>query len=173
MNLNDIAFPVFYVGKEPMQEGNISYFVFKTKNLEDDVYKVKVLDDKSIDANTLAKRRLLLSNNGVDLYDLKYAIYFIGDLIKITKGTTWFIDSSGKIFNYKKSKRCKLVFKKLKNKLNYNGTNLLEVEGYSNRFKVLYEPEPNKTWAAILLTPTGPVLYGLYDKQYKDTARYI
>jgi hypothetical protein len=173
MNLSELHFPVFYIGKQPNIEGNISFFITRKKMIESDIDYIKVIDDKSVLGNTLAERRLALASQGVALYKLKYAIYFLQDMIKITKGETWFIDSAGNLFKYKKSKSCRLVFKKVLKTLNHSGVFVLEVEGIPTRYKTLYPASPDQTWAGILYTPDGPLLYGLYNKYYEDTRRFI
>jgi hypothetical protein len=57
--------------------------------------------------------------------------------------------------------------------LNHSGVFVLEVEGIPTRYKTLYPANPDQTWAGILYTPDGPLLYGLYNKYYEDTRRFI
>jgi hypothetical protein len=66
-----------------------------------------------------------------------------------------------------------LVFKKVKKLIHGNGVHLVEVEGYNTRFKTLLASNPYHNWAGILKTPLGPILYGLFDREYKSTFRKI
>jgi hypothetical protein len=173
MNLADIAFPAYLLGKEPITENNVTFFLYRKKNLEDDVNIIKIIDDKNKPGNTLAERRLQVFKSGDMLYNIKYGVYFVGDLIKISKGNTWFIDSNGKVFNYKKTRRVPLVFKKIKKVIQHSAGVLIEVEGMVTRFKTLYAPTEDQKWAGILLLPEGTVLYGMFDKKYDDTVRAV
>ena len=173
VNLNEIQFPIYLLGKEPITEGKVTFFLYRKKNLEDDVNIIKIIDDKTFSGKTLAERRLQIKNTGADLYNIKYAIFFISDLVKISKGSTWFIDSSGKVFKYKKTRRVPLVFKKVKKLIHHSTGVLVEVEGIVSRFKTLYAPTALQNWAGILVLPEGLLLYGLFDKQYENTIRMI
>lgn len=167
---------MYLLGKrEPIQEGGLSYYLYVQVVVDGpDVDVVKVIDDKSLPQTTLGRRRLALKAQGKTLQKIRYAVYFLADLVKLTKGQTWFIDSVGKIFCYKKSTRAPLVFKKIKQVLrNSSGAVVLEVEGVPTRFKILYAPKPTEKWAGVLKVGLGWVLYGLYEQQYKDTYKMI
>lgn len=173
MNLGEIHFPVYLLGKEPLIENGVVFFLYRKKNLEDDVDIIKIIDDKNLSGKTLAERRLQIRNTGADLYTIKYAVFFISDLVKLSRGSTWFIDSSGKVFKYKKTKRVPLVFKKVKKVIQHSTGVLVEVEGIVQRFKTLYAPTTTQNWAGLLVLPEGYLLYGLFDKKYEDTIRMI
>lgn len=173
MNLNEIVFPVFQLGQKPLEEGGVLFFAFKKETKEEDFEVIKIVDDKNLTGKTLGERRLKAEANGATLFNLKYAIYFLGDLIKISRASVWYIDSHGKLFQYKKSTRVPLVFKKVKKLINGNGVHLVEVEGYNTRFKTLLAPNLQYKWAGILHTTFGPILYGLFDREYKSTFRKI
>jgi hypothetical protein len=173
MNLNEIAFPVFQLGQKPSEEGGVLFFAFKKETKEEDFEVIKVVDDKNLEGITLGERRIKAKVSGATLFNLKYAIYFLGDLIKISRASVWYIDSHGKLFQYKKSTRVPLVFKKVKKRIHANGVHLVEVEGYNTRFKTLLAPNLLHNWAGILKTPLGPILYGLFDREYKSTFRKI
>lgn len=176
MNLSEITYPVYLLGKqEPIQDGGLSYYLY-VQVVRDgaDIDVIKIVDDKSVDQPTLGRRRLALKAQGKTLQKLRYAVYFLADLVKLSKGQTWFIDSVGKIFSYKKSTRAPLVFKKIKQVLrNDAGSVIVEVEGVSTRFKIIYAPKPTEKWAGLLKVGLGWVLYGLYENQHKDTYKMI
>jgi len=86
----------------------------------------------------------------------------------------WFIDSVGRVFQYKKTTRAKLRFYKVKTVLPVNGIGaVIEVEGLPQRFKVLYRPVDNHAWAGVLEFSGIKFLYGLYDQYYKETWRLV
>jgi hypothetical protein len=144
--------------------------------LEDNTEKqtYSVIDDKNIPAPTLAKRRLIMANQGVRLKPLGTAVFFLGDFIKIAIPTMWFIDSSGQVFRYKKSTKAKLTFRKIVFKHNIpTGGAILQVEGISSRFKCLFAPRPDEQYAGILHMGLSYILYGVYDTKYDSTWRMV
>lgn len=176
IELSNIAFPVFKIGKnKPLFENNI-YFYVLGKDLEysDAEYKILVLDDKNKSGETLALRRLQLKAEGVELYGLSKAIFFLGDLIKLAKKNVWFVDSMGYVFEYEKTKRVPLVYKKIKSITPITtGGALIEVEGLSERFKTLFAPMYDEKYAGLLVMDKAHILYGLYDAAYKNTYRAV
>ena len=119
-------------------------------------------------------RRLNLKNNGVALSKLRHAVFFLGDMIKLSKAGTWFIDSEGTVFEYRKSKRVPLVFKPLSQVIPIRtGGAIVEVQGVGTRFKVLHAPNQACKYAGLLLVGTGYLLYGLYEDKLPDTVRMV
>lgn len=176
MKLHDIHFPIYRLGSaKPVQHEGISFFLH-VKDHDDkapeDVYLI--VDDKNIPGDSLARRRLQLAKLGVVLFKLSNAIFFIADMLKFTKGTTWFIDSSGFIFEYKKTKTVPLIFKKVSKLIPINtGGAIVEVEGMAHRFKILFMPTVEQKYVGLLKLNKGYILYGLYDKLYNNTVRMI
>ena len=136
--------------------------------------KYKVVDDHNLPGETLAQRRLQLTVDGVPLAKLSNAVYFLGDLIKIADPKLWFIDSRGKIFNYKRATRAKLKFYKI-SRLHAikTGGVVVEVEGLSQRFKALYRPTEDKQYVGILHFGVALIFYGFYDQMYDETWRLV
>ncbi len=169
--LSNIQFPVYLVGEEkPQEDSGVLFFHRIDKEGEETLF---VLDDINMPGNTLAMRRLqVLSENRV-LYKINYALFFIADLIKVCSPSKWFIDSTGKIFRYTKSKSVNLVFKKIKQIIRLEtGGAVIEVEGISTRFKTLFAPNDEK-FAGVLQVGLGYILYGLYVEKPNDTRRKI
>lgn len=165
MNLADISFPVYMLGYEkPSESEDVIYYIRSDK--------LKVIDDRTIDLPTLADRRLEIKRNGGDLYNIHTAVFFLGDFIKISKPTIWFIDSNGKVFNHKKSISMTLIFRKIEQVLSTNSGYIIEVYGINTRFKCLYAPK-DKKYAGILKNGSSYILYGLYDEPYKETRRMV
>ena len=175
ISLSDIAFPVYVIGeKNPITEEKVTFFLF-TKNEE---YHTVVVDDKNIPQSSLAMRRLTLASKNIKLHPLKKAIFFLGDLIKIAKSTTWFIDSNGQLLNYVKKKKVNLEYLPITNiKPIGTGGSMIEVKSIPSRFKTLLDVTKTfrvkPTHAGILRLGMSNILYGLYDQEYKDTKRWI
>lgn len=176
MRLSDIQFPVFKLGADaPIIHDGISFYM-RVKEHDDrapeDVYLI--VDDKNIPGDSLARRRLHLRKNNENLYNLNKAIFFLADMLKLTKGTTWFIDSTGYIFEYRKTKRVPLVFKKINKIIPIpTGGVIVQVDGIASRFKALFMPTIECKYAGLLKIGKGYILYGLYDKLYDNTVRMI
>lgn len=176
INLKEICFPVFKLGSiKPQTEEGIVFYLSRLIDDGTDVTSIKIVDDTSIEKPTLGLRRLELYKQGIPLKRIPYAIFFLGDFIKLATSTTWFIDNNGRVFNYKKSRFVKLVFKKIKNIHNIlSGGSIIEVEGIPSRFKTLYSPTSRVKYAGVLMDGiSSNILYGLYIDKPKDTKRKI
>lgn len=176
MNLGDLVFPVYVVGKEePLVDDGVAFYAYVKTSVEgDDTDHVKVLDDKNLPQPSLATRRLILRDRGVPLHKLSKAIFFLGDLIKIADAKTWFIDSNGKVFNYRKTKRVPLLFKKIANITPLKGGGaIIEVEGIGTRFKTLLAPTRQEKYAGLLKVGIAYILYGLYKEDQPQSYRNI
>ena len=174
--LEKLTFPVFLIGKEePIFENGISYFYYiKVVKEGDDVEKMLVVDNKNVPGDTLSRRRLWMKNKGIALKKLKRAIFYFHDLVKACKGSTWFIDSKGLIFKYKKTTRLPIEYKKIKKVIHSSpGVVILEVEGVPTRFKILYAPNPTMKYAGVLRMGMGYVLYGFFEKPLPSTWKMI
>ncbi|CAB4134234.1 hypothetical protein UFOVP273_31 [uncultured Caudovirales phage] len=177
IGLFNISFPVYHLGKDaPIFDNGVHYYLLG-KDIHEPDAKVKILvvDDKNRKEPTLARRRLAMKSEGVELKNLKKAIFFISDLIKLTEGGTWFIDTEGTVFEYRKNTRVKLTFKEITTIIPIaSGGAIVEVKGMAQRFKVLHTPRLDEVKAAGLLYYNGTyILYGLYDRVYDDTIKMI
>ena len=175
MDLSKISFPVYKLGKEaPIEEDGVSFYAKIYEGDSVRKFLPLIVDDKNKKGESLARRRLLLKNEDVKLYSLKLAIFFIADLVKLTKGSTWYIDSTGKIFEYRKSTSVPLIFKKVSKIIPIKtGGATIEVEGMPHRYKTLFLPRIEQKYAGLLKLGKGYILYGLYDKLYPNTRRKI
>jgi hypothetical protein len=133
----------------------------------------RLVDDKNVNKPTLGLRRLALKGRA-SLFPIKTAIYFLADLIKLAKATTWFIDSTGQVFQHRKTTRAKLVTKRISQVLPAQALGcVLEIEGLSQRFKSMQRPTELQQWAGLLKINNGYVLYGFYEHPIKDTWRLV
>lgn len=176
ISFDKISFPVYHLGRnKPEIENGLAYFYYTQHHKTGEVTETKtVVDDKNQSGGSLAMRRLQLKQNGVNLHKLKYALFFISDLIKMTKMGSWFIDSEGQIFEYAKTKRVPLVFRPITQLIPIKtGGCIVEVRGEGNRFKTLHAPKGFEKYAGLLLVGTGSILYGLYSEKLQDTVRMV
>lgn len=174
--LDKIVFPVFVIGKEdPIIEDGASYFYYiKVVKEGDDEDKILYIDDKKCPGSNLARRRLWMKTNGRALKKLKRALFYFHDLVKVAKGATWFIDSNGLIFKYKKTLRLPIEYKKVKKVIHSGpGVVLVELEGVATRFKILYAPNPTQKYAGVLRMSMGYILYGFFEEPGPSTWKMI
>lgn len=178
MDLSTINWPVFKLGEHrPHCEDGVVFYSKEYVDLQTGEVRqgLRVVDDKSIPGNSLGMRRLKLKfQEEVKLFPIRTAVYYLQDLIKLAKQTSWFIDSQGAVFQYRKSTRAKLTFHKIKKILPVEGMGcIIEVEGIPQRFKCLYHPKPEQAYAGVLRWGLGYILYGFYHEQLKPSYRKV
>ncbi len=162
--------------KEPTQYNGLVFF--HTEYVDEtniSSLTIKIIDDKNLPQKTLGLRRLALQKDAnIKLHKISTAIYFLADLIKLAKASTWFIDNSGKVFQWKKYTRAKLTAKKIKQVLPADGIGcVLEVEGLSQRFKSLQRPQDFHHYAVFLVINKIYLLYGLSETATNDSWRLV
>lgn len=172
MKLQEISWPVYKIGStRPQTEGGVIFYYHESAKGP----VLEIIDDQNISGSNLAVRRMriVMADNEVKLYKIKYAIFFIADLVKMAKANVWFIDSAGKVFQYVKSKFVPLVFKKITNVIRDVSCYLIEVEGSPVRYKVLYPPTDAQKYAGLLVLGKGYIIYGFYEELHTTTYRKI
>lgn len=174
--MKDLVWPVYRLGeKKPTVEDGVVFYQAEYADIDTATTRknIRVVDDRNIDKATLGLRRLIVTQTR-SLFPIGSAVYFLIDLIKLAKSTTWFIDSQGKIFQHKKIKRAKLKTHKISQVLPASGIGcVLEVEGLVFRFKSMKAPESWEQYAGILYVDGGHMLYGYYEYPIKDTWRMV
>lgn len=171
--LETINWPVYKLGEnEPQIKEGVIFYLSEILDNEDNLISVyKLVDDKNIDKSTIGLRRLQLPQD--KLFKISTAIYMLQDLIKLAKPTSWFIDTAGKVFQYKKSTRAKLKTHTIKQVLPVNGIGcVLEIEGLSERFKSLSIPN-NQPYAVMLYYNGKVLLYGLSATKVDSSWRLV
>lgn len=175
--LKDIAWPVFRL-KELKPEKEDGRIFYRSEFLDhDDVgirTNIRIVDDKNVSGKNLGMRRLRLAVDEVPLFPIHRAIYFLGDLLKQAKPTTWFVDSNGSLFQFTKSSRAKLTCHKIKNLFPTDGIGVVvEVQGISSRFKTIYRPSPLEIYAGILTVGMTHIFYGFYEEPFPQSWRRV
>jgi hypothetical protein len=177
IDLVNLTWPVYRVGEtEPFVDKGVTSFLTKMEDEDGTVtYREHVVDDKNLPGPTLSARRIKMLGQNRNMFQLKRALFFIGDLLKTAKSTTWFIDSAGLLFNHKKSRMVPLEYLRIERitPLAAGGA-IIEVRGTITRFKVMLAPEPGATHVGVLRPgPSQYLLYGVYNEAYKNTRRMI
>lgn len=176
IQLQDLVWPVFRLGeKQPQVQDLVVFYSTEYTDLDTDsaAHTLRIVDDRSIPKPSLGQRRLQLKNSA-KLFPIGTAVYFLADLIKLAKPTTWFIDSQGRVFQHKKSTRAKLASYKIKKVLPVQGVGcVLELDGISTRFKSIHRPQAEETYAAVISWNKVQLLYGYLTHPIKTTWRLV
>ena len=164
--LKDIKFPVYPIRSydKLWEENNILYI--------DTGCRVRIIDNKNF-SGSFGNRRAQVDPK--ELYRLQ-SLPTIKSLIKYKSINNIFIDSTGELFKYTKTKMVPLVYKKIIKREKVEGLGyLIWVSDIDNPFHipaVYYDPFVE--YARILLTGNfGPMLYDFTTKSDKDTRRKI
>lgn len=177
MNLTEITWPVFRLSeKPPVQRDNLVFFFTEyVTETNEPVGSIRIVDDRGLPQATLGLRRLALAADPqTKLHPIRTAIYFLADLVKLAKSTTWFIDNSGRVFQYEKNTRAKLTTKKIKQVLPADGLGcVVELEGISSRFKCMRRPAEHQGYARVLQHGMGFLFYGFCEEVKADTWRMV
>ena len=175
--LREIVWPVYRLGdKQPTIDGGLVYYHTEyVSETNTPSLTLRIVDDKSIPQPTLGRRRLQLGlDASVTLFPIRTAIYLLADLIKLAKSSAWFIDDSGRVFQYKKQTRAKLVTHKIKQVLPVSGIGcVLELEGLVQRFKSLHHPNDYQQYAVLLYINKTYIFYGLSETHLKPSWRLV
>lgn len=177
ISLMEISYPVFRLGNEkPLVEDGVVLYLSRIRDEDSSEIRTtyKIIDDQNVPGDSLAARRLRLLSDSVPLKKLSVAIFFLGDLIKLAKSSTWFIDSMGNVFRYLKSTRVVLEIKRItRTILIPSGGAIIEVEGLPSRFKCMYKPAADEKYAGIIKYGLSYILYGFYTEKLDNTWRLI
>ena len=178
INLTEIRYPVFKLPKSasPIVEGPLTFVYSAQYDEEAEEYydNIRIVDDKRIPGDSLSRRRLILLDSGKILQKISKAIFFLGDLVKSADRNDHFIDSNGRLFQYKKTTRAKLTFHKVTNVIPIpTGGALLDIKDIPSRMKVLFAPEKQDIYAGILHMGLANILYGIYEQPYKSSWRMV
>lgn len=176
MNLAEVHFPVFRLSKKPITSDGVLFFVTETFDVDSATYsrKVRIVDDKNIPHTTLSRRRLALKEGEAPLHRLHIAIFGPGDLIRLSKKSTWWIDSAGTLFQYHKTAFVPLVCKPIKKILPAKTIGcIVEVEGIGARFKTIFRIPSSHKYAMLLKIGSSYAFYATSEQPVKNSKRKV
>lgn len=158
--------------KPSQHEGLVFYHTHYVDHDNIENVNIRIVDDANLSGKTLGLRRLQLQDE--KLFPIRTAIYFLADLVKLAKSTTWFIDSSGRVFHYEKNTRAKLQTRAIKQILPASGLGcVVELVGISSRFKSLQRPGEHQHYARVLKLGMGFIFYGFCETVKPDSWRMV
>ena len=161
----DIKFPIFIIGSHSRlwTENNILFL----KSESGIIYKV---DNKNLPYEKLSQRRAKIQKK--ERYNFIATIFTYAQLIK--SGKKLFIDSSGKLFKYRKDRRVSLIYKEIKRIKRIEGKGfLLYVKGVSSPFTVSSLIYNFERYIGLLLIDGGYLVYEFSEEEKKSTWRKI
>lgn len=119
-----------------------------------------IVDDKNMPGETLGKRRLQTPFR--DLLKLKWA--YMNPLALIKEKSGPYIDNTGRVFIYEKTKFCKLDYYKIR-KIDKRGHySLLWLHGINFPTEIPRPPGPEFRWAGLLHLNDAPWMLYEYSK---------
>lgn len=164
MHLSDIVFPVYSITdsyKRIWEDTNVTYI--KTQSGK------YVLDNRNIEGDTLGKRRLKINNS--DLYKPRKSFYTLSQLIKSRHKT--FIDSTGHVFSWKKTKNVPLKYHKVKEVYHDDEYCILHLKDIDFPQRIVCSMAYEIQYVGVLHTDEGYILYSFNSEFKKDTWRKI
>jgi hypothetical protein len=159
--LHSIKFPVY-----PLSNKATTFIDGTVINVSKGL-KNYILDDISIPGDSLGKRRLHIDKKL--LYPLNRAVMTIGDFLLYTKIYKQFIDTNGKLFDYKRRTNVPLLYRYINRKIPYNGGTMLIIENIHCPMLYYRNVENKNNMAVLLYIEKGYVLLGVTDKPSKRT----
>lgn len=165
MHLTNIKFPIYAIGAyEKLWEENLILYL----QANDD--KIYIVDNKNLAGETLGERRFRISKE--DRYKFVGTIFNIYQLINSKRKV--FIDSVGKVFRYKRTKRADLLYRKIKKVKRIEDKGYLAyIEGISAPIIIPALFYTKQLYAGVLVYNGSYILYELTDEAKEDTWRKI
>jgi len=165
MLLKGINFPIFAIGSHARLWYENSVLFLKSES--GIIYKV---DNKNLPYDTLAKRRRKIPKK--ERYNFIGTYFTFAQLVKSNKKL--FVDSSGKLFKYKKDRRVSLIYKKIIGFKRIEGEGfLIFVKGITTPFLVSALVYNFEKYIGLLIIDGGYLIYEFTKEQKPNTWRKI
>lgn len=168
IQFRDISWPLYPIRKNRgiTEDNNVLY-------IEDD-YNEYILDNKNMAGNTLAMRRLNITEiGGINLYKFHDVILDLADLLRYSKNNQ-FLDKSGKLFQYtKSSKHRKLIYRKILKVEVSDTSTFLSVSGIFRKIILPYIPSKVLSYVGLIVTSGDYIVYEFCSTLKKDTRKKL
>lgn len=137
----------------------------------------RLLDAPQLPYATVGLRRLnYMSAPTVEnyaLYKLSVPIYRYSDIFQYINNTDMFLDTSGKIIQYERTRYVPLIYHKIKKFKETSGGYTIEIEDVHSPLFLNREPSIDDRFAGILQIGKGYVLYSLEPDRLNNTRRMV
>lgn len=168
LTLSEIQFPIYNV--PPLHQ------IIDGEIVVGSMSGTKLIYSNNI-GGSLAKNRLTyVASMGVfgkPLYKFNMTLFSVQDLFVQKKRAKVFLDSSGKLFNYKPTTRVPLKYYKLENYKQVPVGYILYVKDVHTRFLLNRIPQLTEKYVGLLEIGSGYLLYELSDTMKANTWRLI
>jgi len=175
MKLSEISFPVYPLRRHRRIFEGSKGVVF----IETDLGEIAILDDTSLEG-TFNQRRLRLSlqlkTKDFRLYPLPKSYSTLGTMLRnrVKDNAKKYIDSTGKVFEYKPSKFYRLKYLKIIEKYVVKGKcAIILLDTINTPFKISSLPPDKFMWAGVLISDLGYILYDFSTDKLPDTVRKL
>lgn len=170
MLVNNITWPLYHIRtyREVWREGGILYLLTDWNRY--------IVDNTNLSGDTLGKRRIQLKTTFLEddkIYPLKDIFYSLGDILKHKHQSKLYIDSKGKLINWKKKHRRDLLYRKVINIEVHSNTLLCYCENIFKPIVVPYIPVIMPKYLGLVKIHGDYQLYELSCESKKDTWRKI
>ena len=163
-DFSDINFPVFTITASYIKiwdEFNIKYIQTQSGTY--------ILDNKNLSGDTLGERRLKITT-GLR-YIPRKAYYNITQLIK--SKTKTYIDNTGCVFTYKKTRTVPLKYYKVMDVVSTEEGCILSFKNVNFRLRTNCREAYEIIYIGLLITSMGYILYETCEEKKRDTTRKI
>lgn len=175
--LKEINWPVFKLSeKQPLIEGGVVFYQsdYADRDNGSTHSNVRIIDNRNLPYPTLGRRRLQLQADNITLYPIGKALYFLSDLIKTAKASTWFLDNHGKLFQRQKTQRAVLECYPIQEVFPTEGLGaVVQLKGIPTRFKTAFKPHQTQGYAGVLKLGVSYIFYGYYTEPFKKSWRMV
>lgn len=141
MDVKNINFPVYPLPNLDIMWEDGKVFIFGNR----------LVDDYNLPGDTIGKRRLLIEDKK---YNIKTAYEDYGDMLE--GRDKYFVDNLGIYFNYKRTKRCKVVPHKIKEVILCDGYSRLKLASIPFDVVIKRPPPDGFTWVGMLYVKKVP-----------------
>lgn len=164
-----MEFPLFKIGKFESIDHNPLGKIYITT-----IKNTYVLDDISLEGETLGHRRLKVKLRGDKLYKFRGKVDTLKQLVKHPGGTT-FIDNKGNIFKYRKGKkRFKVVSYPIEKRKDVENGVVIYIKNYPTPHLIPHKYiADNTNYVSIMFTDTGPLIYDYTSEPHKPYRRSV
>ena len=162
----DVEFPIYKIGKHEYTK-LVDGILYIHTGLNE-----YVLDNTNLQGTHLSSRRRRIVDKKF-LYRFKKTIFDFAQLLR-QKGNNWYMDSTGRLFKYKKTAFHKVVYREILSRRVIEGKGtLLTVRGISQPMLISNTLAIRYDFAGLILYKGGFILYELSTVKKPDTRKKI
>lgn len=171
LDLSKIKWPIFPLHRDSVVTKDSHYVYIRHSDSDE----IKILDILNPNIKSLAIRRLKYDKSVIlfkkPLFKLKNPIFRFSDIFHALNTTNKFIDNTGLIFTYIRTKYYPLIYHKIEKFIEVPVGYLVKVKDIHCKFLINREPRLEEHYIGLLHIDKGYVLYELSDSKKPTTRR--